>query len=1008
MDLQIIKKIKIWILIWSLVGNYSLFAQNQQPATNPNPPVNVQQGPDSFNATVQQITQAASTAVQQGMMGKWQIEKEAMMYMQGLQNKPVSLQQVNSKLFPNCILPQTRVNRFSENGLCKGEVNDPTMHQQAIQMEKHARDIWNTYENNLVVSHSAVTSGPYGLSCIDDEIKKLKNSLLSKKNEFNTIRNRMQATVNEYIKSLEARKKKMKDLQNELEGEDFGSAPPAWNHSKIYMMFPDCKEALSSNDIDSGAAKGLYGIKKEFAGILSPAQKVIEGANDNSLLYSAKNQAKEIIKKMKESDVESVAKSIQNSSFSDGQAAPLKFGLFKEIIKEKTEAFQNKVKRVNDRLSKAQLKIELPAQDADFQRNLNVQVFESKLKNDYYTMCINNQSGKKNNVNIWDQITDRSVSKNIRNSKNTTTNIDIFKKEFQKIYERTDLSWPQKSAMVKNLEGNQEFVLSINEVLEKNSAKKDWRPSELLNTIYQNCENTFNKAPVVVGSKTQNEIVNEIVADLNEIKNDDKNFYNDLENTLIDRVANCTGVDYSSTMTCTKDKLDPKSPSFCLAQSRQCADKIQGCYKQIENKQNEVSAKLKVEVDAFNASYNDLEVKTNQQLGLMGDALKFQQELINATFKGAIQFTSGVPDDLFISFGAPENNGNHLQLIKAGSTSNIQNDIKTKTDKLNNALESTYNNLNAYLEEEKNQIKLNLEKEQKYWEQVKTDCGNADKAYRNKLAKANEKAADDQKKIMSDQFKKRDEFCKRYDVYKSIPSCPNIAALNDAMIATDREFIRGLGQTNLVNKIQQTCGGKIDSFDSNLHGSSKISTDDETTTNTDEPAKTNHEFYKFVASSKCSEEVLLQKTMSALGSRIKQLTYVTGKKVNEVTTAVQEGSVGDIIPEVVKSKLQNLSQNSVKAFVEDYKNKYCNFKKDDEKKKMDQRYSDIANTLDFIIKNTKRKPGNMGENNPSDGQALHIPGCEAIQGNTPRNPQPMDFNSQVNSIMQGAMGTKGQ
>ncbi len=439
MNLQTLKKIKTWFLIWSLAINYSVFAQNQQPVAQPQ--VQVEQGPDKFNNTVQQITSAATTAVQQGMMGKWEIEKQAMMYMQGLQNNPVNLQQVGSKLFPNCILPQTRVNRFSENGLCKNEINDPTMHQQAIQMEKYARDIWNNYENNLTVSHSAVASSPAGLTCIQRSSEQVLNELLAKKNEFNTIRSRLELTLKDYLKGLEARNKKMADIQKELEGENFsGGGQPVWNHTKLYAMFPDCAEALNAGDANKASSKGLLGLKREFDSTLTPALQVLDGANNNSLAYSAKTQAKEIIRKMREGDIDSVAKSLQNGGF--GEQSEFKFGVFKDVVKEKNEAFQNKVKRVNANLKKSNVAIELPAQDADFQKNLDIKNFENALRNNYYNTCIGDQSGKKNSVNIWDHITQKDASSAIKKSKNNTTNLEVFKTEFKKIINRTDLTWP--------------------------------------------------------------------------------------------------------------------------------------------------------------------------------------------------------------------------------------------------------------------------------------------------------------------------------------------------------------------------------------------------------------------------------------------------------------------------------------------------------------------------------------------------------------------------------------
>ncbi len=319
-------------------------------------------------------------------------------------------------------------------------------------------------------------------------------------------------------------------------------------------------------------------------------------------------------------------------------------------------------------------------------------------------------------------------------------------------------------------------------------------------------------------------------------------------------------------------------------------------------------------------------------------------------------------------------------------------------------------NLKAYLEQEKNQIKANLQSEQKYWEQVKNDCGKQDSNYRNKLKKEEEKLAGEQNKAQQERAKKIEEMCTRKVVYDLVPSCNNISALSEAMFATGREFLVTQQNTNLRRKIEQTCGSKIENFDSSsFAGNNGSGGGVQFGENKKQEGPSEEMRLDLTKQFKgCKGELPIDKLMSTLNGPISKLANTLGVDASKVAGAIKEGHFANIIetlPEVLKNKI-NAGDVNMKSFEDNYKTKYCKGS-DKDRNEANIQFNKLYNSLEFIAKNARKKgTATMGENNNGNVDNLHIPACDGIQANAPRKPD--DFNSQINNIMQSAGGIKRQ
>ncbi len=682
------------------------------------------------------------------------------MMMLAMKNTQYPPQFQSAKFFPQCAITPAQMDM--PINACQ-KISTATELTQAEMLSKLAYERANLMDQ--MTSTAQNTANPVGIQCLQDAKSKQLVAMEDKINSLKSINNNIKKQNQLFRDNNKAVLEKLKETNDFLTGSKNSAASASMDVSK-YFTDPACSEVLNKSSFD----KGVRGVKDSMTN---------PGKDGKGLYDVAKNMSKDeaSIKNQITTQKDRILKVIQNQGSAQGSDYLYKtneltrggltsFPAVKAALLRKAQELQSTYTRIKSEIEKDFPGYKLPELDKHFSTNIGNfskeagTYFKKKMINDCVTMKDTTGLGLTNEQVL------ASLAQKSTGSRGTTTT--SYKKKLNAIL-NADSFIGDKLTAIQALDA--EFGAgNITVTIDSQGTKRNLSVYELYQEMVSRCEvrytedNTYSKDNA--NTSSQSKKVEQAQKYITELRDLEKNYASDLANEITDELINCTGKAKERSGSCDANRMDPANENFCVSSAVTCANNVKSCYQRAETIVKNAETTQKAQVAIYNQNVENLvaqhELFLKQiQAKVFSDSEFYKNYFPNSAWK--------MPDDLFVklpemSSGAGAGLGS--ELLRGGGTQDFLEDLTKKIESLQKVLEDqkiqVANSIDQYINAQSQAMENNKIK----WKQIAETCFNAANGYREQVAKAQAKAAEQKAK----EDAASSEFCSRYsDLAQSNP-----------------------------------------------------------------------------------------------------------------------------------------------------------------------------------------------------------------------------------------------
>ena len=670
---------------------------------------------------------------------------------------------VAGQFFPECPIPAS-MTAMPQN-VCSAASPDPSAISSMLTYEQIAKT-WVNYFDQMM-NEASNSKTPFGMKCLQDKQKALDSQLTEMVNNLT----RLQDQLNKDKEIFKANNKKlledMRQTNDELMGSSGGNnlALKTKDFSKYFS--PTCQSVITSaigeDALSQGAVKGLNGIMQD----LSPAGKRAADYNSNKSLIEADLRR----------DVEKIQRSIANSGlqdYFDGKIAETsKF----QSLMSATQKQSGEFKLAKDRIAKELGKIgyELPVMDKNF--SVDFEEFlsgsTSFFKKQYINDCVTG-ADKSGTAISTDQIL---ASLKQKSTNNNGTARDKYKAALQTIL-NSDAFIEDKLNQIKALESTyQDISITYNNA---SAQRVTSTPYDLYMKTLEACEGRYAQDDTFsAGGKngvSQKKKVERGQALLRDLKSLHDNFSSDLGSRILEQVISCNGEAKKSGAACgDKNSFNSESPTFCMAQSNQCANEVSGCMAEASKHVETRKAKLENSAKVFNANAAALVARSNALYKAQTNAVMNMVKVVQARFPGT---NFEIPAGMFISMPELKKDSFGVDLVNDGNVA-FMDELPKKIDLLKKVFKDQQTAANDQIKQYIEKQNMAMARERDRWNALAGECKGMIDTSSREVAKMN----NENMKKQAELDNKVRNFCRKYNALASHPvgGCENAKKLSGEM-----------------------------------------------------------------------------------------------------------------------------------------------------------------------------------------------------------------------------------
>ncbi|GEM_PF-2204014 len=660
-------------------------------------------------------------------------------------------QVISAKYFPHCKISQAQ-SAFPV-GICEDNITDPTGLNQAMQYKNLATTYTSMYEQLLSTAQN--TSYPVGLQCLEDAKEGMVTSLQDRLNSLEELKAKIEKESQFFRDENKKLLADMEDANTELFGGGSGDIDAKTRDYSDY--FSDaCQNIIGPETLASAAKGGLNGIKvgltsvnKEAANFVTNKPQIESDLNAQIQTIKAQIESQGIDQWRK--DVSAGQQSINGVDLTRmGVATPVI-----SVISTEISRMNSKVDSIQSELSKIIPGYEIPTMDSNF--GVDFANFtndaENYFKKKYISEC----------VTLEDKgvaISPEQILKSLRvgGSGDKSTALSNYKIALQNILD-SDAFIEDKMAQIQELDNR--YSSSNISIQYKNSSAQTitTTPYGLFRETVTQCEQKYTQDDTFstgqAGQVSQQTQVARAKTYLNELKELESTFAATIGNQIYDSVINCSGRS-ETTNTCSEEGIfDQGSDAFCVKHASTCSGRVQSCFSEantlVENK--------KAQIKAYQATYNKnvtaLVARQEAYLAQVKAQVLADADYLKQYFPGA---NFSYPEGLFIEMPGNEESEFGVDLLGGGSLNfldNLPDQIAKLKETLQKQSGEITNVVNDYIATQKDAIQTQKSK----WENLATNCSNAESGYREFVNAQNMQMQQTQQELMSEVG----QFCQKYE-----------------------------------------------------------------------------------------------------------------------------------------------------------------------------------------------------------------------------------------------------
>ena len=640
--------------------------------------------------------------------------------------------------FFGCPIPQA-ISAFP-SGACENPI---TSAQQAQEYSNYA-SLGTSFDDFYAkLSTPGNTRFPVGLQCMEEARKQVASASENRVNQLTQLQTNITKNNQLFRDQNQSLLNDVADLNSELHGSGSGSSSNTNTKTKDYsgLFSPACQETLSkTGSINDQIGKdGLLGLKNGLS------KQNLEATRYNTNSASLERDLNKRIQRIK-SDIrrdgidvwsaeqgQSIGNGRLRVSGSIGQTA---FGPAAAAVGDYLSSFSKRKAKITGPLTESLKGLT----DSPISSLSSAQV-ESVLKKKYTNDCVTlNDKGVGLNM---DQILASIKHNRTRGSGgNVVKNYSLALRNIMS----SDLDLETKMDELRALDAQFGAGSITVDYYDPNRNLLTKTPYQMLKETASLCESKFanDVGPTITGIKKN----------INDLKQLDGDFINDVANAIDDQVRNCGGNSYKSS-DCSSATLDPAQPAFCFSHAKTCAAQVNGCFAKVssyvEKKTKQINQKAKV--------YND---RVEQFVAQQDAVLNQVRAMVQAQGQSLSSFFPGtdfqLPSDLLVEMPPLEENEFGVRL-RGGGTLNFIKELPKKLDDLKDQIAKQQDKIDQAIATYIGEQEENLDKNREKWAELKKDCSGAVLAFN----AAQDAAFKENSARFGEAKDKAGKFCAKYD-----------------------------------------------------------------------------------------------------------------------------------------------------------------------------------------------------------------------------------------------------
>lgn len=545
-------------------------------------------------------------------------------------------------MFSNCRVPPDKVMRPS--GLCKSPGMNPQFMKDSMTI---AQDFVNLYDKYL---RSQNTPNPIGEQCFVTTTKNLSDQAQDVLNKMDKQIFNLEAMIKADAEALALDKKKLKDVNQLLNGGRENLSQEMKNYSFSKAFSPQCNDAYADLNAQ-GKSGGFTAIKDQIERGDKDASKY-RGRS----LGNIQKQIKVDLDKVKARIKKNGIGAIQSKSF----LTNVKFkGVFEKARQQMSTPFAEDVMKVNTLLKELGSSDQIPnPSDPSFDIKFNkvVSNVENKMEQKFLVECIKGNNGAAYSVGI-DDIVGKFEH---RIAENKGTRIDDFKRDaINGISTSTSIAMLDQAI---NSVNNDQIKVAVRTSDNKRVQKTI---SQYYSDIKKECYDVYTgKLEPANGNDSLNTYKSRLSEAKTQISNLKDSIANiaktnsnsagdgEFEKVVKDLINNCGGEVVSATSCTDKNIYQQGNPSFCLGKASFCSDMSKKCLAEVEGQ----VARLTKDQNAIADNINRVVAKHEESANKILRNMQLEIENMSLALKSSL-FPDGIPLHVKQMEGFPKNTG---------------------------------------------------------------------------------------------------------------------------------------------------------------------------------------------------------------------------------------------------------------------------------------------------------------------------------------------------------------
>lgn len=713
----------------------------------------------SMNEVVGKVSQAAIQARKAGGGGMCN-NPQKMQMMSRLQP-----QFVPSKFFPNCPVSKA-VTDFPEN-VCKKENANPMDQcgvQEARSMKRLAASYSSFFDNLMTTGQNSPF--PKGIQCLQDNAARKDSEIQDRINALQALADKVKKETQIFKEQNKLLQENMKNLGADLfgpKGKDLDLDGERFKN----LFSKNCQDIIGSSKLRQSALKGgLVGLLDNDIGPMQEvAGKTI--ANRSSLERDVRSQVQRMRTEMDKYGVEVWLSRLgqEGGTFAfSSRPGEQSVKSMQGAIQREGGEFLAEVNRVKA-LVKEEVGYDVPTLDSNFRADFSdfAQNSEEFFQKKYVNDCV---TGSKYGVGL----TPDQVLKGLTQNGRATLTSKRYSQALSEILSR-DAYIEDKLAAIKRLDTKFGVGNVTIDYLDTNQGRRvKATPYDLYKTNISACVSQMNQDETFstkAGSGKKNNAsmakkIRRAKDYLNQIKNMEATFANQLAGQVLNDVLNCGGRPLKAG-SCSTGTMDSGADGFCVKHAVNCAGQINQCNNQAKAHIEDRKAKLKTAAATYNANVATLVAKQEQFLGQVKNQVLRSAEMIKRFLP---KTDYAYPKDLFVKMPELEKNAELGVMLRGNMDLTQIEDLPNQIGKLQELLKGQKAKVKTALAEYSRNQESAMKANKTKWAALKTSCEQFDQAVQMAAAKINEA----QQKAFGEAKGKQGEFCQKYNMLRSNPN----------------------------------------------------------------------------------------------------------------------------------------------------------------------------------------------------------------------------------------------